>query len=86
MPCKFLTQYFKDVKGMTDCLRSGLVVDQARKDGFRFRNVDEVSANANRSSESEEDPRVNNGVPEIGEKDNFEDPEKDKVQALVLDD
>jgi hypothetical protein len=66
------------------------VVDQARKDGFRFRNVDEVSANANRSSESEEDPRVNNGVPdseipEIGEKENFEDPEKDKVQALVLD-
>jgi FHS family L-fucose permease-like MFS transporter len=67
----------------------GLVIDQTRKDGFRFRNVDEAShpsANANRSSE--EDPRVNNSVPEIpeiGEKENFEDPEKDRVQALVLD-
>ena len=65
---------------------SGLVIDQTRKDGFRFRNVDEAShspANANRSSE--EDPRVNNSVPEIGEKEKYEDPEKDVVQALVLD-
>ena len=75
---------------MTDCvLHSGLVIDQTRKDGFRFRNVDEVShpsANANRSSE--EDPRVNNSVPEIEEKEKYEDPEKDKVQAvqaLILD-
>jgi hypothetical protein len=62
------------------------VIDQARKDGFRFRNVDEAShpsAHANRSSE--EDPRANNSVPEIPEKENFEDPEKDRVQALVLD-
>ena len=62
------------------------MIDQTRKGGFRFRNVDEVShpsANANRSSE--EDPRVNDSVPEIGEKENFEDPEKDRVQALVLD-
>lgn len=62
------------------------MIDQTRKDGFRFRNVDEAShpsANANRSSE--EDPRVNNSIPEIREKEIFEDPEKDKVQALVLD-
>jgi hypothetical protein len=68
------------------CLHSGLVIDQARKDGFRFRNVDEAShpsANANRSSE--EDPRANNSVPEVPEKEKFEDPEKDRVQALGLD-
>ena len=60
---------------------SGLVIDQTRKDGFRFQNVDEVthpSANA-----TEEDARVNN-VPEIEEKVNFEDPEKDKAQALIF--
>lgn len=65
---------------------SGLVIDQTRKDGFRFRNVDEASppsANANRSSD--EDPRVNNGVPEIGEKEKFEDPEKGMAPALVRD-
>ena len=71
---------------MTHCVYiSGLVVDQTRKDGFRFRNVEEgslPSANANKSSD--EDPRVHN-VPEIEEKENFEDPEKAKVQALVLD-
>ena len=62
------------------------MIDQTRKDGFRFRNVDEVShpsANANRSSE--EDPRVDSvpGILEIGEKEKIEDPEKDK--ALVFD-
>lgn len=68
---------------MTFCVYiSGLVIDQTRKDGFRFRNVDEVShpsASANRSSD--EDPKVtgNNSVPEIGEKEKFEDPEKDKI-------
>ena len=65
------------------------MIDQTRKDGFRFRNVDEVShpsANANRSSE--EGPRVNNSlpeIPEVEEKEKFEDPEKDRVQALVHD-
>jgi hypothetical protein len=64
---------------------SGLVIDQARKDGFRFRNVDEVSRFANASGSSEEDSRVDDNVPQIGEKKRFEDPEKDNVQALVLD-
>jgi hypothetical protein len=62
------------------------VIDQTRKDGLRFRNVEEAShpsANANRTLE--EDPRANNSVSEIEEKEIFEDPEKDKVQALVLD-
>ena len=49
---------------MTDCVLhySGLVIDQTRKDGFRFRNVDEThhpSANGS----LEEDPRVSS-VPE----------------------
>jgi len=64
----------------------GLVIDQTLKGGFRFRNVDEVShPSANASGSSEEDPRVNGvpEIPEIGEKENIEDPEK--VQALVLD-
>jgi len=57
----------------------GLVIDQTRKDGFRFRNVEETGhPSANRSSE--EDPRVSN-VPEIGEKERHEDFDKDKVQA-----
>jgi hypothetical protein len=60
---------------------SGLVIDQTRKDGFRFRNVEEVShLNVNGSSDSRVDD-----VPEIGEKEIYEDPEKDKVQALVVD-
>ena len=61
------------------------MIDQTRKDGFRFRNVDEAShpsANANRSLE--EDPRVNT-VPEIPEKGKIEDSEIGKVQTLVLD-
>ena len=61
------------------------MIDQTRKDGFRFRNVDEVSrpsASANRSSE--EDPRVDN-VPEIREKEKIEESEIDKVQTFVLD-
>jgi hypothetical protein len=67
---------------MTVCAfgkNSGLVIDQTRKDGFRFRNVEETGhPSANRSSE--EDPRVSN-VPEIGEKERDEDFDKDKVQA-----
>lgn len=63
---------------MTDCvLHSGLVIDQTRKDGFRFRNVDETSHTS--ANASEEDPRV-----EIPEKEEIKDPEKDKVQALVV--
>ena len=53
------------------------MIDQTRKDGFRFRNVEETyHPSASRSSE--EDPRV----PEIEEKERLEDLEKDKVQAL----
>jgi hypothetical protein len=62
---------------------SGLVIDQTRKDGFRFRNVEEVS-HPNAYKSSDEDPRVDN-VPDIGEKEIYEDPEKDKVQALIRD-
>ena len=71
---------------MTYCAYiSGLVIDQTRKDGFRFRNVDEVShpsENTNRSSD--EDPKVNNSAPEIGEKEKFDHPEKDQVQFEAL--
>ena len=71
---------------MDYCLHSGMVIDQTRKDGFRFWNVEEAShTSANVNGTLEEDPRANNSVPEIEEKENFEDPEKDKVQALVLD-
>ena len=82
-----MTQYFKEVKrNDKSCLHSGLVIDQTRKDGFRFRNVDEASQpSANADQSSEEDPRINNSVPEIGEKEIFEDPEKDNVKGLVVD-
>jgi len=50
---------------------SGLVIDQARKDGFQFRNVGEaVPASANNRS-LEEDPQVN-GIPEIEGKEESE--------------
>lgn len=58
------------------------MIDQARKDGFRLRNVDEVfhpPANT-RSS----DPTIT-GIPEIEEKERLEDPEKDKVPAFDYD-
>ena len=60
------------------------MIDQTRKDGFRFRNVDETSHSANAKRSSDEDSRVNNFA-EIREKETFEDAEKDNFPALVLD-
>jgi len=65
---------------MTGCLHSGLVIDQARKDGFRFRNVEEKYHPSENNRLSEEDPRIG-GVPEIGEKEGSEELEKDKVHG-----
>jgi hypothetical protein len=59
------------------------VIDQTRKDGFRFRNVNETFHPPTKRS-SEEEPRIGS-VPEIGEKEGFEDPKKDnKVQIVDI--
>ena len=85
MPCNFSHNISRTSKKLTYCVYiSGMVIDQTRKDGFRFRNVDEGSHPSANANTFYEDPRVDN-VREIGEKETFEDPEKDKVQALVLD-
>jgi len=57
------------------------VIDQARKDGFQFRNIDDTYHPSTNIS-SEEDPRVS-GVPELREKEGFEELEKD--EHLMLD-
>jgi len=59
----------------------GLVIDQARKDGFQFRNIDDMYHPSTNIS-SEEDPKVS-GVPELREKQGFEELEKD--EHLMLD-
>ena len=61
---------------MTDCLHSGLVIDQTRKDGFRFRNVEEVPHPS--LDILSVNPTVG-GVLEIEDKAGFDDPEKEKV-------
>jgi len=54
----------------------GILINQIRKDGFRFRNIDEVyHPSANTSSE--EDPRVRS-IPELRQEEEFEELQKDK--------
>ena len=66
-----------DVKQMTDCLHSGLVIDQTRKDGFRFRNVEEVPHPPSLDT-LPVNPTVGD-VLGIEEKAGDDDPEKEKV-------